>query len=101
MNSTTLQVAEVSTPLVSVSRILDKGNAVIFSRSGSYILNEASGRMIPIVEERGTFGFLESDFVREGCRADKPVDLREAADPEVALHGGGGRARAGAASWTG
>ena len=70
VNSITFQVTDVSKPLASVSRILDKGNAVIFSRRGSYILNEVSGEKIPIVEEKGTFGidveFLEPDFVRQG-----------------------------------
>ena len=70
VNSITFQVTDVSKPLASVSRILDKGNAVIFSRSGSYILHEVSGGKIPIVQEKGTFGidveFLEPDFVRQG-----------------------------------
>ena len=34
VNSITFQVTGVSKPLASVSRILDKGNAVVFSRSG-------------------------------------------------------------------
>ena len=37
VNSITFQVTDVSKPLASVSRNLDKGNTVIFSRSGSYI----------------------------------------------------------------
>ena len=47
----------VSKPLASVSRILDKGNTVVFSRSGegSYIRNEATGEKVPIVEDKGTF----------------------------------------------
>ena len=56
VNSITYQVSDVGKLLDSVSRVLDKGNAVIF-RSGSYILNEASFEKIPTVEERGTFGF--------------------------------------------
>ena len=68
--SITFQVTDVSKPLASVSRILDKGNAVIFSKSGSYILNEVSGEKIPIVDGKGTFGidveFLEPDCVRQG-----------------------------------
>ena len=34
VNSITFQVTGVSKPLVSVSRILHKGNTVVFSRSG-------------------------------------------------------------------
>ena len=38
-------VTDVAKPLASVSRILDKGNTVVFSRTkgGSYILNEKTG----------------------------------------------------------
>ena len=51
------QVTGVSKPLASVSRILDKGNTVVFSRSGdgSYIRNEATGEKVPIIEDKGTF----------------------------------------------
>ena len=61
-NSITFQVTDVSKPLASVSRILDKGNAVIFSRSGSYILNDTSSEKIPIADVE----FLEPDFVWRG-----------------------------------
>jgi hypothetical protein len=73
-NTITFQVTDVSKPLASVSRILDKGNTIVFSRTGkgSYILIEQSGEMIPILEEKGTFvvecEFLEpaSGFTRQG-----------------------------------
>ena len=57
VNSITFQVTGVSKPLASVSGILDKGNTVVFSRSGegSYIQNEATGEKVPIVEDKGTF----------------------------------------------
>ena len=57
MNKITFQVTEVGKPLASVSRILDKGNTVVFSRNkgGSYILNEKSGSKIELKEEKGTF----------------------------------------------
>ena len=72
MNSITFQVTDVGKPLASVSRILDKGNSVVFTRNGggSYIIEK-----IPITEERGTFvmdvEFLEPasnerDFPRQG-----------------------------------
>ena len=48
VNSVTYQVSDVGKLLDSVSRVLDKGNDVIF-RSGSYILNEASFEKIPTV----------------------------------------------------
>ena len=74
VNSITFQVTGVSKPLASVSRILDKGNTVVFSRAGegSFIRNESTGEKIPIVEEKGTFvvdvEFMEpaSDFTRPG-----------------------------------
>ena len=76
VNSIMLQVTGVGKPLASVSRILDKGNSVIFSRhgEGSYIVNEKTRQKIPIKEEKGTFvmdvEFLEParerDFLRQG-----------------------------------
>ena len=50
--------------------VLDNGNAVIYSRNVSCVLNEASGGENPIVEETDTFGidveFLELHFVQQG-----------------------------------
>ena len=74
VNNITFQVTGVSKPLASVSRILDKGNTVVFSRigEGSFIRNERTGEKIPIVEEKGTFvvdvEFMEpaSGFTRQG-----------------------------------
>ena len=39
VSSIMFQVTDVGKPLASVSRILDKGNIVVFSRKGSYIMN--------------------------------------------------------------
>ena len=77
VNSITFQVTGVGKPLASVSRILDKGNSVVFSRGGggSYIINEKTREKIPIKAEKGTFvmhvEFLEPapnerDFPRQG-----------------------------------
>ena len=77
VSSIVFQVTEVGKPLASVSRILDKGNSVVFSRNGegSYIINEKTREKIPIKEEKGTFvmdvEFLEpatanQDFRRQG-----------------------------------
>ena len=64
INSITFQVTDVSKPLASVSRILDKGNRVVFSRGpeGSYIENLKTGEWAPLKEERGTF-VLEVDWL--------------------------------------
>ena len=77
VNSLLFQVTDVGKPRASVSRILDKGNAVIFSRGlgGSYVINDKTGQRIPLVEEKGTFvmevEYLEpdvemEDFARQG-----------------------------------
>ena len=77
INNMLFQVTDVGKPLASVTRILDKGNTVVFSRAvgGSYIVNNASGRKIPLVEEKGTFvmevEYLEPEkdaqgFTRQG-----------------------------------
>ena len=72
INDMLFQVADVGKPLVSVSRILDKGNTVIFSRKqgGSYIVNNCTGQKIILTEEKGTFvmdvEYLEPDESAEG-----------------------------------
>ena len=57
VNSIKFQVTDVGKPLASVSRILDKGNSVVFTRNGggAYIVNETTREKIPIREEKGTF----------------------------------------------
>ena len=66
------QVRDVGKPLASVARILDKGNTVVFSRAvgGSFIVNDKSGRKIPLVEEKGSFvmevEYLEPDAEAQG-----------------------------------
>ena len=62
---------DVGKPLASVSRILDKGNTVVFSRKqgGSYIVN-CTGQKTPLTEEKGTFvmdvEYFEPDESAEG-----------------------------------
>ena len=66
------QVTDVGKPLASVTRILDKGNSVVFSRKqgGSYIVNNNSGQKIQLTEEKGTFvmdvEYLEPNVDPEG-----------------------------------
>ena len=71
MNGITFQVTDVAKPLASVSRILDKGNRVVFSRGpeGSYIENEATGEWMALKEEKGTF-VLEVDLLEPEERAE-------------------------------
>ena len=74
VNSITYQVSDVGKLLDSVSRVSDKGNAVIF-RSGSYILNEASFEKIPTVEERGTSGSDEDSEENGGGESELKNDM--------------------------
>ena len=76
VNSVTFQVTGVSMPLASVSRILDKGNTVVFSRSGegSYIRKEATGEKVPIVEDKGTFVMDVSSMWVSAGRAGDVLD---------------------------
>ncbi len=57
VNGSTCHVTDVTTPLAAVSRILDKGNRVVFSRGAewSYVENAKIGEWMPLREERGTF----------------------------------------------
>ena len=53
--------------MASASRILNKGNSVVFSRGseGSYIVNEKTQERIPIKEEKGTF-VIDVEFLEPG-----------------------------------
>ena len=49
------QVCEVNKALLSVSRMVQAGNKVVFSRSGSYVEDETSGERIPLKEQGGMY----------------------------------------------
>ena len=72
INDRLLQVTDVGKPLASVTRILDKGNTVVFSRKpgGSYIMNNSTSQKIQLTEEKGTLvmdvEYLEPDVDAEG-----------------------------------
>ena len=65
----TFQVTDVAKPLAAVSRFLDKGHSVVFSRGpgGSFIEHD-SGRRTPLVEDKGTF-FLEVELLEPAAAA--------------------------------
>ena len=44
------QVADVKKPLMSVKRIVEKGNRVVFSEGGSYIVNDQTGDRLELKE---------------------------------------------------
>ena len=50
-------VTDVKKPLAAVSRIVDKGNVVVFGPGpkGSYIENVATKERMPMFRERGTY----------------------------------------------
>ena len=48
-------VTDCKKPLASVSRIVDKGNRVVFDDDESYILNKKTGERIMLERERGTY----------------------------------------------
>ena len=51
----TFQVADVTRPLCSVSRICEKGNRVLFGEFGGVIQHVASGREIPFHKENNLY----------------------------------------------
>ena len=51
------QVAEVSRPLISVARLSEMGNAVIFGASGGVIRNMTTGADTPFVRKEGVYVF--------------------------------------------
>ena len=68
----TFQIAEVSRPLMSVSRLCEMGNRVLFGANGGVILNLHSGSATPFHKEDGVYVFemwipplAESPFGRQ------------------------------------
>ena len=49
------QIADVSKPLVSVSAICERGNRVIFGRSGGVVQSLSTGKLIPFERRNGIY----------------------------------------------
>ena len=58
------QVTHARKPLASVSKIVRRGNRVIFDSNGSYIENVSSGKRIHLEEASGTC-HMEVEYVKE------------------------------------
>ena len=58
------QRTTVKKPLASVSRIVEKGNKVVFDESGGFIENLKTGKKIKIVRNNGTFA-IEVEYLVE------------------------------------
>ena len=54
---TTFQIADVSRPLMSVAKVCEMGNRVLFGSGGGVILNLASGQVTPFEMEDGVYVF--------------------------------------------
>ena len=54
---TTFQVADVSRPFMSVGRLCEMGNRVLFGNAGGLIMNLQSGHAIPFVKGDGVYVF--------------------------------------------
>ena len=53
--SVLFQIADVSKPLVSVAAICERGNRVIFGKSGGIVQNIGTGRQIPFYRRNGIY----------------------------------------------
>ena len=53
--SLTAQVADVRTPLGSVSQMLRAGNRVHFEKGNCYVQHVSTGRVTPVIERNGMF----------------------------------------------
>ena len=49
------QIADVSKPLVSVSSICERGNRVLFGKSGGVVINLRTGKQIPFYKKNGIY----------------------------------------------
>ena len=55
IHNITFQVTDATRPLAAVSKIVQKGNRVVFDPRGSYIENIKSGQQIGLIEVGGTY----------------------------------------------
>ena len=53
----TFQVADVSRPLMSVSKVCEMGNRVVFGANGGYILNLETGAATQFIKKEGIYVF--------------------------------------------
>ena len=68
--SMNFQVTDCKKPLASVSKIVDKGNRVVFDGEGSYIENKVTGEIMRLERERGTYVMIvEYETSEELARA--------------------------------
>ena len=72
------QVTDARKPLASVSKIVEKGNRVVFSPTGSYIENIQTGKKAALEEANGTY-HLDVKYLSEGFARQDYVILAEAA----------------------
>ena len=54
----TFQVADVSRPLMSVSKVCEIGNRVVLGSNGGYILNLATGAATQFIKKDGIYVFM-------------------------------------------
>ena len=54
-NRMTAQVTEVKKALLSVAKIVQAGNRVVFENNHNYIENTANGKRIPIEQRNGSY----------------------------------------------
>ena len=67
-----MQVTDVQTPLMSVSRVCDEGHRVVFTRDGGYIEHEESGQKTEFMRVDNVYRLnvevaqADADFSRRG-----------------------------------
>ena len=71
MGSMVFQVSDVTKPLASVARIVEKGNVVQFGagEDDSFIMNISTGKKIPMKKEKGSFVLNVEYLVEESIAA--------------------------------
>ena len=72
MTEVLFQIAEVTKPLVSVSAICERGNRVIFGKSGGVVKNLKTGAETPFYKENGIYVLTMWLQDEEGERFHRP-----------------------------
>ena len=68
----TMQVADVTKVLASVSRMTKANNRVVFDSEGSYILNNTTNRRTPLTEKNGVY-VVNVWVKKEGYKKDNAI----------------------------
>ena len=74
------QLAEVGRPLISVARLVDAGNRVVFGPTGGFIAHVATGRRVQLVRDGNVYALEMHLPPEEEEKEERPAKDRSERD---------------------